>query len=229
MFTTAGVAWRAMALKSGPGQRRDRGRGRRPRARHARVSGSTRGPRRRPASSPTARPRAAATATRRPGVTPASRGRPRQVLGGRTLGSSRRRRPSLNCAVTRSGSTSSVSWNDAAEGTVAALHAVEALRPGLLQGAPLAAEHQLVAVHVHLEVVLLQAGEVHLDHEGLGRLVDVRQGRPARRGQRGGRVPHRGQAVLEQAVHPLLEIQQIPQGIPAADRHLPRLLYQTAS
>src|SRR5260221_4954237 len=68
------------------------------------------------------------------------------------------------------------------EGAVAPLHAVEALRPAAPRLA-LAADRHLVPLDLDLDVVLVDAGELQLDLEALGGLVDVRRGDPARRGQ----------------------------------------------
>src|SRR5436190_14842250 len=196
MFTTAGVARRAMPLKSPPTG--ESAGGAAAAAPAARAPASTRWASRTPATRPRPRPSAATRArAARPLIasallpeTPASTGMQLGELHAEQA-ILEARAHALRVHVLRE-------LEGPGERPVAALHPVEAVGAAAAHGLPLPAHHNGVPVHVHLDVLFRDARHLDLDHEALGRLVHVGQRRPAPGGQGGiGEVaPH--EAVLEQ-------------------------------
>jgi len=97
------------------------------------------------------------------------------------------------------------------------LHPIETLRTRALH-LPLSAHRQLVALDLDLDVVLVQPRHLELDEEGIGGLVDVGQGQPARDGKAAVVQPLAAEAGLEEAVHALLQLEQLLEGV-GPERH----------
>ena len=83
---------------------------------------------------------------------------------------------------------------------------------------PLPADHELVSLRLDQDVVPAEARQLQLDEVSLGSLDDVGEGRPRPVEGRGLLEPLARQRLVEQTIHPLLQIQQLVEWI-LTERH----------
>src|SRR3990170_6947340 len=102
----------------------------------------------------------------------------------------------------------------AVERPVGPLDPVIVLLLYLLLELPLSVQGQDAVLDLHADLVLLQAGKLRFDDDGVLRLANVDRGRPHPLRERLVAPPGPGKGILEELIHFVLDARQIPQGIP---------------